>query len=46
MEFLYWYNREYRKLDGDILVVRRVKVFKVVFLYMILNIIFGEKIVM
>lgn len=46
MEFPYWYNREYRKSDGDIPVVRRAKALKSAFSHMTPNIIPGEKIVM
>ncbi|HBH3576420.1 TPA: 4-hydroxyphenylacetate decarboxylase large subunit [Clostridioides difficile] len=46
MEFPYWYNREYRKSDGDIPVVRRAKALKAAFSHMTPNIIPGEKIVM
>lgn len=46
MEFPYWYNREYRKSDGDIGVVRRAKALKSAFSHMTPNIIPGEKIVM
>lgn len=46
MEFPYWYNREYRKSDGDIAVVRRAKALKAAFSHMTPNIIPGEKIVM